>query len=119
MKKIIGMIVVLAMVLSMLPLAAFAVPGTYDVSVGFSEYIDLYAEDQLTLKVDAMEKDVLLTVDGMGCYDWHLDNGMQHFYPEITGSYTLKLQAGKAKDVKLLVQDTSIEINTEPHAGSA
>lgn len=111
MKKIIGMIVVLAMVLSMLPLAAFAVPGTYDVSVGFSEYIDLYAEDQLTLKVDAMEKDVLLTVDGMGCYDWHLDNGMQHFYPEITGSYTLKLQAGSVYEL-LLVSDNGFEDQT-------
>ena len=59
MKKIVGLAVVLAMVLSILPLAAFAVPGVIDISVGYSEYIDLYAEDQLTLKVDATEKDVL------------------------------------------------------------
>jgi hypothetical protein len=111
MKKIIGMIVVMAMVLSMLPLAAFAVPGTYDVSVGFSEYIDLYAEDQLTLLVDATEKDVLLTVDGMGCFDWHLDNGMQQFYPEMNGAYSLKLKGGNVYEL-LLVSDNGFEDQT-------
>lgn len=111
MKKIIGMIVVMAMVLSMLPLAAFAVPGTYDVSVGFSEYIDLYAEDQLTLLVDATEKDVLLTVDGMGCYDWYLDNGMQQFYPEMNGAYSMKLKAGSVYEL-LLVSENGFEDQT-------
>ena len=103
MKKIIGVVVVLAMVLSMLPLAAFAVPGTYDISVGYSEYIELYAEDRLTLIVNAEEQDVVLTVDGEGMYyDWYIDNGMQCFYPDMSGSYKLKLSAGSTYELALV-----------------
>ena len=109
MKKLVGILVVLAMVLAVLPMAAFAVPGTYDVSVGFNEDIDLYADDQVTLLVDAQEQDVILTVDGFGIYtDWCLDDGMQLYRPEINGAYSLKLDAGQVYELTL-VSDSFFE----------
>lgn len=109
MKKFLGIFVVLAMVLAMLPMTVFATSGTYELSVGFGEYIDLYADDRLTLSVNAGDQDVILTVNGEGSYyDWYIDNGMQTFYPDMSGSYKMKLEAGGTYDL-LLVSDTSFE----------
>lgn len=108
MKKFIGILVVLAMVLAMLPMAAIAA-NTYELSVGFAQYIELYAEDQITLVVNAEDKDVILTVDGEGSwFDWYIDNGMQHFGPEMNGAYKMKFKAGSSYEVTL-VSDTGFD----------
>ena len=61
------------------------------------------ADDQLTLIVNAEDQDVILTVDGEGMYnDWYIDNGMQYFYPDMSGSYKLKLDAGSTYELKLV-----------------
>lgn len=108
MKKFIGIFVVLAMVLAMLPMAAIAA-NTYELSVGFAQYIELYAEEQITLVVNAEDKDVILTVDGEGSwFDWYIDNGMQHFGPEMNGAYKMKFKAGSSYEVTL-VSDTGFD----------
>lgn len=108
MKKFIGIFVVLAMVLAMLPMAAIAA-NTYKLSVGFAQYIELYAKEQITLVVNAEDKDVILTVDGEGSwFDWYIDNGMQHFGPEMNGAYKMKFKAGSSYEVTL-VSDTGFD----------
>lgn len=108
MKKYVSVFLVLAMVLAMLPMAVYAA-GPYDLSVGFAQYIDLYADDTVTLNVPVQEQDVVLTVNGEGTYyDWYIDNGMQQFIPEINGAYSLKLQAGTAYEL-VLVSDTMFD----------
>ena len=80
MKKLVGILIVLAMVLTMLPMAAFAVSNSYDLTVGFNQVIDLDAENQITLVVHAEENDALLTVDGAGSYyDWYIYDGMRWY----------------------------------------
>ena len=109
MKKLVGILIVLAMVLTMLPMAAFAVSNSYDLTVGFNQVIDLDAEDQITLVVHAEENDVLLTVDGAGSYyDWYIYDGMHWYYPEINGAYSLKLDAGQVYELTL-VSDSFFE----------
>ena len=109
MKKLVGILIVLAMVLTMLPMAAFAVSNSYDLTVGFNQVIDLDAENQITLVVHAEENDVLLTVDGAGSYyDWYIYDGMRWYYPEINGAYSLKLDAGQVYELTL-VSDSFFE----------
>lgn len=109
MKKLVGILIVLAMVLTMLPMAAFAVSNSYDLTVGFNQVIDLDAENQITLVVHAEENDVLLTVDGAGSYyDWYIYDGMHWYYPEINGAYSLKLDAGQVYELTL-VSDSFFE----------
>jgi hypothetical protein len=92
----------------MLPMAAIAA-GSYELSVGFAQYIDLYADDQITLIVDAQEKDVTLTVDGEGSYyDWYLDDGIRQYRPEMNGAYKMKFEAGSIYEITL-VSDTGLE----------
>jgi hypothetical protein len=109
MKKLVSAMIVLAMVLAMLPMVVLANPGTYDLSVGFAEYVELYADDVVTLNVTAGDKDLFLTVSGEGTYyEWYLDNGMQMFWPDISCTYKMKLQAGQSYELQL-VSDTSFD----------
>lgn len=116
MKKFVSAIIVLAMVLAMLPAAAFAVSplndNTYNLTIGSSETIELFPMASVDLVVTTTAQGASLTVDGQGMYmDWYLDNGMQMFYPEGNGAYTMNLGPNATHTVKL-VSDTGFDFQT-------
>ena len=103
MKKFVSAFIVLAMVLAMLPMAVFAAPGTYELTIGSEQNIILPADDMVKLTITTADKDVVLKVDGKGTqYDWYLDNGMQCFYPNPMGFYELELAAGTSYTLNLV-----------------
>ena len=110
MKKFLSLFVVLALVLAMLPVAAFAEDGdTINLSAGDEQYVELFAEGTLNLVVTTGSEPALLTVDGLGMYyDWYIDTGMMIYYPEMVGSYSLELDANTTYNYTL-VSDTGFD----------
>lgn len=92
-KKLVSLLVCLAMVLAVLPMAVFA--ADYVLADGMTEVITIPAGGTVTIDVDASASEVNLLVNGNRMYyDWYLDTGRQQSYPNPGGVVEMTLPAG-------------------------
>lgn len=92
-KKLVSLLVCLAMVLAILPMAVFA--ADYALVDGVTETITIPAGGSVTIEVDATASDMDLLVNGNRMYyDWYLDTGRQQTYPNPGGVVEMALPAG-------------------------
>lgn len=93
-KKLIGLLVCLALVLAMLPMAVFAV-DTYVLADGVTQTITIPVGESATIEVDATASDMNLLVNGNRMYyDWYVDTGRMQSYPNPGGVVETMLPAG-------------------------
>ena len=92
-KKLVGLLVCLAMLLAVLPMAVFA--ADYVLVDGMTETITIPAGGSVTIEVDATASDLNLLVNGNRMYyDWYLDTGRQQSYPNPGCVVEMTLPAG-------------------------
>lgn len=100
-KKLVSLLICLAMVLAILPFSVFA--ETYQVEPNSYNQFVLEPGQSVTIEVDATDADVDLVFNGNRMYyDWYVDTGRMQNYPNPVGVVEMTLPAGSTYTLQLV-----------------